>query len=139
MLMKPSVPRSNRKVVSPAAARNAALVNQFATPGLGSLMAGRWMAGTGQLLLAVAGFVFVVLWFFKTMIQFSDEIDGNATPPSAAWLGETGAALFILAWLWSLVTSIGLMMRAKAEAPAGPPTVPPPMAKPPAEPPILSE
>ena len=39
-----------------ASARNCALINQLATPGLGSLMAGRLVAGIGQLLLAVAGF-----------------------------------------------------------------------------------
>ena len=49
------------KPVSRTTAHNAALLNQLATPGLGSLMAGRWLAGVGQLALAVAGFVMVVV------------------------------------------------------------------------------
>ncbi len=135
MRMKPSSPR--RKVVSRTAARNAALVNQCATPGLGSLMAGRWIAGTGQLLLAVAGFVFVVMWFLKTMTQLYDQIDGDVEPHPVGWIGELGAVLFGAAWLWALVTSLSLVARAKSEEPTVPQTLPP-MAKPPAEPPKLS-
>jgi TM2 domain-containing membrane protein YozV len=133
--MKPYSAR--RKPISRTAARNAALVNQFATPGLGSLMAGRWIAGIGQLLLAVAGFVFVVVWFFETMVQLYDQIDGNPAPPPVAWAGETGIGLFVIAWFWALVTSISLVTRAKSEEPALPQTVPPPTAGSPAEPPKL--
>lgn len=138
MLMKPFVPRPDRKAVSRTAARNAALVNQFATPGLGSLMARRWIAGTGQLLLALAGFVLVVVWFFETMAQVYGEINGDATPHSVAGTGELGALLFAVAWLWSLVTSISLVARAKSEEPAVPPTRSSPPASPPAAPPKLS-
>lgn len=139
MLMKSSVPRPNRKPLSRAAARNAALINQLATPGLGSLMARRWIVGTGQLLLALAGFVLVCVWFFETMIQAYDQITGDAIPQSAAGVGETGAVLFLAAWLWALVTSFSLMSRAKSEEPVAPPNTPPPVANPPAEPPKLTE
>ena len=139
MHMKPFVPKPKRKAVSRNAARNAALVNQFATPGLGSLMAGRWIAGMGQLLLAVAGFALVVRWFFETMIQLYDQIDGDATPHSAAGIGETGAVLFIFAWFWALVTSVSLMLRAKSEEPAMPQTGTSPSTNPPAKPPKLTE
>ncbi len=124
-------------MVSRAAARNAALVNQCATPGLGSLMAGRWIAGTGQLLLAVAGVVFVAVWFYDVMIQLYGQIDGDVQPHPVGWIGELGAVLFGAAWFWALVTSISLVARAKSEETAGPQTVPPPRANPPAKPPIL--
>jgi hypothetical protein len=113
MLMKPFLPRPNRQSVSRTAARNAALVNQFATPGLGSLMAGRWIAGIGQLLLAVAGFVLAVVWFFETIIQFYGQINGDVTSHPVMWIGEMGGGLFVLAWLWALVTSISLVAGAK--------------------------
>jgi hypothetical protein len=137
--MKPSVPQPNRKTVSRTAARNAALINQFATPGLGSLMVGRWIAGTGQLLLALAGFAFVIKWFFETMVQAFNQISGDVSPQSVAGVGETGAVLFLMAWFWALVTSISLVTRAKSEEPPVPQTIPPPAANPPAEPPILTE
>jgi hypothetical protein len=133
--MKPSSPR--RKVVSRTVARNAALVNQCATPGLGSLMAGRWIAGIGQLLLALAGFVFVVVWFFEVMSEYYGQISGDVQPHPVGWIGEIGAVLFIAAWFWALVTSISLVTRANSEEPPAPQTVPPPIAGPPAEPPKL--
>ena len=139
MPMKPPFPPPHRKTNSRTAARNAALVNQFATPGLGSLMAGRWIAGMGQLLLAVAGFVLVVKWFVESMIRLYDQIDGNASPGPVAGIGEMGALLFILAWLWALVTSVSLMRRAKSEEPPAAQTNPPPAADSPTKPPILSE
>jgi hypothetical protein len=137
--MKPSVPRPNRKTVSRTAARNAALINQFATPGLGSLMAGRWIAGTGQLLLALAGFAFVIKWCFETMVQAYNQIYGDVTPQSVADVGETGAVLFLMAWFWALVTSISLVTRSKSEEPPVSQTFSPPTANPPAEPPKLTE
>ncbi len=137
--MKPSVPRPNRKTVSRTAARNAALINQFATPGLGSLMARRWMAGTGQLLLALAGFAFVIKWFFETMVQAYNQIIGDVSPQSVAGVGEMGAVLFLMAWCWALVTSISLVTRSKSEEPPVSQIIPPPTANPPAEPPKLTE
>ena len=120
MPMKPSSP--NRPAVSAAAARNAFLVNQFATPGLGSLMAHRWIAGSGQLGLAVLGFVLVMVWFFKVMIEYYGQITGDVPIRPVAWIGELGAALFILAWIWSLFTSISLLRHCKDEP--VPPTLP---------------
>ena len=116
MRMKPSFPQPTRKPVDTVAARNAALVNQLATPGLGSLMAGRWIAGSGQLALAVAGFVMVVVWFFNVMIQYYDEIGGDVQPHPVGWIGETGGILFVASWFWALLTSISLLLEARRNA-----------------------
>ncbi len=98
------------------AARNAALVNQLATPGLGSLMAGRWIAGSGQLALAVAGFVLVIVWFFKVMIQYYGQITGDVPPHPVGWIGATGGILFLASWFWALATSISLFFEARRNA-----------------------
>ncbi len=88
-------------------ARNAALVNLLATPGLGSLMARRWVAGGGQLLMAVAGFCLMLGWFVKTMKEYYGLIDDQHSEPQIDWtLLKWGAVVFVAAWLWSLVTSI---------------------------------
>lgn len=118
MRMKPSFPQPKRKLVDAAGARNAALVNQCATPGLGSLMAGRWIAGSGQLALAVAGFVMVVVWFFKVMIQYYGQITGDVQPHPVGWIGGTGGILFVASWFWALVTSISLFFEAQRNAAA---------------------
>jgi hypothetical protein len=102
-----------RKLLTPDKARNAALVNQFATPGLGSLMSGRILAGTGQLTLAITGFIFFLLWFLAVMRQFYGQIQGNVEIKPVGWLGLTGLGVFAAAWFWSLVTSLSLMREAR--------------------------
>ena len=98
--------------ISRAQARNAALLNQLATPGLGSLFARRWFAGAGQLLLAIAGFGLVMVWFVKLLMQYYGQITGDVAVKPVGWIGLLGAALFALAWCWSLVTSFSLLRQA---------------------------
>lgn len=106
MRMKPS---SVPPKISHPKARNAALLNLFATPGLGSLVVGRLLAGTGQLLLALLGFVLVLVWFFKIIIPYYSMMFGETQPPPINWkVGEAGAGIFVVAWCWSLVTSISI-------------------------------
>src|SRR6266576_1835833 len=113
MPTKTSSPRPPPKPLSRAKARNAALMNQLATPGLGSLLARRWVAGIGQLILAIAGFALVVAWFVEVLIQFYGMINRDAPPRPAGWLGEAGALIFIAAWLWALITSLSLLREAR--------------------------
>ncbi len=69
-----------RKPVSHARARNAALLNQLATPGLGSLLCGRWIAGAGQLALALAGCALILAWFFREMSAYYGMMFSDAAP-----------------------------------------------------------
>jgi hypothetical protein len=108
--MKPSSLR--RKPVSRAAARNAALVNQLATPGLGSLMGRRWIAGAGQISLALIGFVMICGWFFKVIILCYGLMFGEEHPNPAGWVGAWGLILFGASWFWALVTSFSLLREA---------------------------
>jgi hypothetical protein len=105
---------SGKRPLNRTTARNSFLINQFATPGLGSLMAGRWMEGIGQLILAVIGFCLVIAWFFFYMLQFYQQLNSDASAKSVAWLGEAGAVIFAVAWLWALVTSLSLLRKARA-------------------------
>jgi hypothetical protein len=119
---------ASRKLLTPAKARNAALINQCATPGLGSLIAGRILAGIGQLAVALTGFGFFIAWFVATIRQFYSLIDGNIEVKPIGWLGLTGVGIFGAAWLWSLVTSLSLIREARRNAPAlfaQPPSPPP--------------
>ena len=111
--MKPSSP--GRKPVSRAKAKNAAMLNLLATPGLGSLLCGRWIAGGGQLVLAAAGFTLVLVWFLKEMIPYYGLMFGDEPPhlPGLKMFGE-GAGLFAASWLWSAVTSLDLLREASA-------------------------
>jgi hypothetical protein len=108
--MKLSSP--SRKPVSRAAARNAVIVNQLATPGLGSIIAGRWLAGFGQLALSVVGFLMITVWFFEVMIQYYGQISGDVQLHPVEWIGGWGAILFVASWFWSAVTSFSLLREA---------------------------
>ncbi len=111
--MKPS---SVAKKINRKSARNATLLNLMGTPGLGSLMAGRWAEGLGQIILSVVGFVLVLIWFVREMIPYYGQMFSDTPPPAVGFkmLGW-GSALFALAWVWSLVTSLSLS-RAAASA-----------------------
>ncbi len=93
--------------------RLAVLVNQCATPGLGSLMAGRYIVGTLQLLLALAGFLFIVAWFFSVLKTAYTLMESTGEPVLPHWMGWTGLACFGAAWLWAGVTSISLLLESK--------------------------
>ncbi len=120
---------ATRKLLTPAAARNAALLNQCATPGLGSLIAGRILAGLGQLALALTGFGFFVAWFVAELRQFYSLMDGTSEVKPIGWIALTGVGIFGAAWLWSLVTSLSLLREARRNAPAvfAQPPPPPPL------------
>jgi hypothetical protein len=108
-----------RRPLTRAKARNAALINQLGTPGLGSLMAGRYAVGIGQLIVFLAGFCLFVAWFFRVMLLAYQQFNGGAEAQlkPVAWMAEAGVALAALAWFWSLFTSINLLRQAKPEKP----------------------
>ena len=112
------------KPLTPTSARNAALVNQLATPGLGTLMLGKFALGCCQLALALGGFAFVMVWFIAMIVQYNGQISGNVAVKPVGWIGITGAILFVASWCWSLTTSIGFIREAK-RSPQHLPAVPP--------------
>jgi len=112
------------KVLIRTKARNSFLINQLATPGLGSLMAGRFIAGLGQLALALIGFGLILAWFVALMSQIYRQMNGDSSPQSVAWLGEAGAIVFAASWIWALLTSVSLLQEARAnEPPIAPPRI----------------
>ena len=114
MPMKPSLAR---KKISRVQARNAALLNQLGTPGLGSLLAGRTVAGALQLLLFLAGFALFSLWAFRNLAQYYQMMFSVSDAPATAvaagnGLLWVGLAICGLSWCWSLVTSMSLFREA---------------------------
>ena len=89
----------------------AVVINQLATPGLGSWIAGRRLAGAGQLILSCAGFglflVFFVLMIRSLWLAAGGEPD-IGTPDPLLWKRALG--LFGAAWVWSGITSLQLLL-----------------------------
>lgn len=102
-------------------ARNCLLINQLATPGLGSIMVGRWLAGVPQLLLALTGFCMFAAWFLLTLREAYRLSDFSGDPKSYTWLGISGAIVFAVAWLWALVTSLQVLKAARKSRATPPP------------------
>jgi len=100
------------------------VTNQLVTPGLGSIVAGRFWAGLIQLALALAGCVLLVLWFFHLLkVELQGE-DLAAGLHPYAWLGEVGLALFLSGWLLALSSSVGSLRQARAnETNTAPPRI----------------
>jgi len=133
MRIRPDQPISRARAIS------CALVNLAATPGLGSLMARRFIAGASQLFLGLVGFGLIVVWMFEYFHRiFLQQLGEPVPPPAPGWMGKWGMICFVVSWLWSLVTSLSLLWRAKAAEPAGPKTLPPRLANLPSQPPKLS-
>jgi hypothetical protein len=104
------------KPLNRAAARNATLLNLFATPGLGSILARRWIAGIGQLAVFLAGFVLFCDWSFSTIGNYYAQAFSD-NPQPTGHLGKIalwGVVLCTASWLWSLVTSFSLMREASS-------------------------
>jgi hypothetical protein len=115
------------------------LVNLAATPGLGSLIARRYWAGTGQLLFALAGFCLIVGWMFELFHRvYLQQLDEPVPPNSSGWMGKWGLICFGASWLWSLFTSLSLLRQVKSDEQAGQKPAPPRLAdlagKPPEQP-----
>ena len=103
-------PFSAAKKPSRVSARNATLLNLLGTPGLGSLMAGRILEGSGQLLIFLAGFVLFCLWSLGSITRYYELTFSETTPAPNPWGSHAllGVGLCAAAWGWSLVTSLSL-------------------------------
>ena len=100
-------------------------INLLATPGLGSYWGGRRMAGRGQMLFSVIGFFLIVGWIFKFSYNVSmAEIDGNDAATVPAWWWEGGLLAFGIGWVWSLISSVGMVMESFQAAKTRPPAPP---------------
>jgi hypothetical protein len=106
------------------------LINAFACPGLGSIMAKR-RGGWLQLLLALVGAVWVTVvpaHFFATYIR------DMRFPPDwwadVVCYGAGGLCLFLAGWLWSVGASLALLIKVWHSG-APPPFIAPPGETPP--------
>ncbi|HXT11233.1 MAG TPA: hypothetical protein VN873_06695 [Candidatus Angelobacter sp.] len=107
------------------------VINQLATPGLGSLLGGRPLAGAGQLSLAILGCLTMMIWFFQTMKAYYGTMVGDTAPPGNIHFLIAGALIFGVSWFWSLATSISLIRETSVKPPENPSATPPRITNPP--------
>jgi hypothetical protein len=80
-------------------------------------MAGRRVAGLGQLVVAVLGFCLFLGWFALLAAQTYNALVNGVESKSVAWLGAAGAGLVAASWFWSLATSLSVLREARAAEP----------------------
>jgi hypothetical protein len=125
--MKTSSDPGARQPLSRAKAMNCLLVNQFATPGLGSLMARRFLAGSAQLAIFLAGFFCMIGWFIQRSIDTYRMVNDLPEQPSRyPWLGFCAYGLAAAGWLMAWITSLSLLREARRNEANLPPGASPP-------------
>ena len=91
----------------------ACVLSNLVLPGLGSYVAHRRVAGILQLVISQTGFALCLIWvilFVREWVHEGSMPEGIM--PSMA-LGLTGATLFFLAWIWSLVSSVDILITSR--------------------------
>ena len=87
-------------------------LNLLVLPGLGTIITGR-RGGWPQAVLAVVGFglnLAWAMWFFAVLLR-SDQLPENLT--AHIWVALSGVAIFLIAWLWALVSSLQILREAR--------------------------
>ena len=109
---------------SASAARSKAwtclFTNLLVLPGLGSLMARRWV-GVPQTVVALIGFILFIVpvwWWFREVFR-TLELPTDVGP--RLWWVAGGIALMTGAWLWALLTSLDVLRTSNPATPASEP------------------
>jgi hypothetical protein len=110
-----------------AAAWVCLVVNQFMTPGLGSLGVGRRIAGTVQLTLALVGFFMVVIWMANMVGATLRGATAGEALDVRPWLWKAGLGLLAAGWCLALVTSLQVLLETRDQPNSRPPALPPPL------------
>jgi len=89
------------------------VLSNLVLPGLGTFMARRRVAGILQLAVSQTGFALTLVWallFVREWVRLG-RFPADVAPHLA--LGFTGAMLFLFAWVWSLISSVGILLRSR--------------------------
>lgn len=124
MLTKMFLGPNQPKVLSRSKAWAYAALNQLAFPGAGTVMAGR-RVGYIQAIIMVAGFVLTMTYLFAVIASIANfAVSGTVTEAEYhkqyqvyTWAGKYGLILSVLAWCWSLVSSIAIIRNVRKEPP----------------------
>lgn len=105
-------------------------INLFACPGAGSILAGR-RVGYAQLTLMIMGAIPAIGYFCWLIFQAIVLIARNASSADEfveaykghMWIAFSSLGVCLIAWVWSLVTSLSLLKEAKQQQPTAPPLI----------------
>jgi len=108
----------------------AVVLNQLATPGLGSWIAGHRIAGAGQLLIGLIAFADFLIQFARLIAGLIRVALGDlASPTFPADALKRALLVLAFAWCWALITSLQLLHERRhlpRDLPASPTPAPTP-------------
>jgi hypothetical protein len=85
------------------------LLSNLLVPGLGTIVARRRVQGVLQFVVSQVGFALSLIWAILFVYRWSQEgsLPEDITPHLG--IGLLGVAIFILAWIWSLASSVEIL------------------------------
>ena len=94
------------------------LANALVLPGLGSLLTRRWIAGLLQVAVSLIGFAMTaycaVAWIEQVLREGLLTVEG---PGPRFGYGLGGLLLFGCGWLWSVASSVAMVLRTRRRVP----------------------
>jgi hypothetical protein len=104
----------------------ACVLQNLATPGIGSLKAQRMFAGVCQLSLAIVSGFFICAWVISWCYRIYEAQNDETLPPdSSGWLLKWAIGFFLASWLWAMATCVNLLLQTKASGRSNMEKVPP--------------
>ena len=96
-------------------------INQLAFPGMGTVMAGQRI-GYVQAAIMLAGFFLIMgfmICYFASVFRLLSQLDSSDAQFEQcyrpyAWAGISGLVLCVIAWFWSLFSSVAILRSAVA-------------------------
>jgi drug/metabolite transporter (DMT)-like permease len=86
------------------------VLGNLVLPGLGTFLARRRVSGVLQLLISQSGFLLMLLWAISYVVEWLHAGEMPADLGAHFHLGLVGTALFFLAWIWSLASSVDVLL-----------------------------
>ena len=85
------------------------MLGNLVLPGLGTFVAGHRISGILQLIVSQTGFVLMLVWAISFVSDWmrNGSLPEDITPQFK--LGLIGCTLFLLAWIWSVASSIAIL------------------------------
>jgi hypothetical protein len=82
-------------------------------PGVGTYVARRRISGVLQLIVSQTGFVLMLVWAVSYASRWIRQGSLPEDLGPGFWLGALGMILFLLAWFWSVASSIAILYNSR--------------------------
>lgn len=89
------------------------VLGNLVLPGLGTFIARRRVSGVLQLVVSQSGFVLMLLWAISYVLEWLKEGVLPTDLGPHGLIGLVGTALFLLAWIWSLASSVEILLSSR--------------------------